>query len=61
MWRFLEEHPVWSDRMDDLLRPERSKMNSATTYRMIPNADQIDARCGSDDTGWLFDVHSDAV
>jgi hypothetical protein len=29
-------------------------MNSAQTYAFVPNIDEIEAACGNDETGWLF-------
>jgi hypothetical protein len=43
-----------SDRIDYFLRPERSKLNSPETYRLLPNADEIEHECGSHITGHLF-------
>jgi hypothetical protein len=36
------------------LSPAFWKHNSPKTYSLIPNIDQIEARCGSDETGWLL-------
>ncbi len=33
---------VTSDRTDSFVRPERSKLNSPATYRLLPNADEIE-------------------
>ena len=41
--------------LDRLLDPAITKLNSEATYRMVPNAVEIDERLGSDRTGWLFD------
>jgi hypothetical protein len=54
LWRFLELDPITSDRIDYFLRPERSKLNSSATYRLLPNADAIEEECGDDATGHLF-------
>jgi len=40
--------------LDRLLDPAITKLNSEATYRMVPNAVEIDAKLGSDRTGWLF-------
>jgi hypothetical protein len=45
---------VW-DEIRKLLDPARRKLNSAETYRRIPNADAIEARLGSAENGHLFD------
>jgi hypothetical protein len=42
------------DRIDYYLDPARSRLNSASTYRLVPNADELNGRFGSDETGWLF-------
>jgi hypothetical protein len=54
LWAFLELDPITSDRIDYFLRPERSKLNSPATHRLIPNADEIEDECGDDATGHLF-------
>jgi hypothetical protein len=54
LWQFLELDPIPSDRIDYFLRPERSKLNSLATYRLLPNADQIENECGNDQTGHLL-------
>jgi len=42
----------------DLLDPARGRLNTAETYRLIPNADDIKRLLGSDAFGWLFDEHN---
>lgn len=54
LWSFLDLDPIASDRIDYFLRPERSKLNSPATYRLLPNADDIEDECGDDTTGHLF-------
>ena len=54
LWRFLGLDAIASERIDYFLRPERSKLNSPATYRLLPNADRIEHECGSDVTGHLF-------
>src|SRR5262249_48630866 len=54
LWSFLGVEAISSDRIDFFLRPERSKLNSPETYRLLPNADEIERKCGSDVTGHLF-------
>jgi hypothetical protein len=54
LWRFLALDPIASDRIDYFLRPEQSKLNSPATYRLLPNADEIERECGDDATGHLF-------
>ena len=36
------------------LRPKMSKLNSPTTYAMVPNIQQVNDECGSEVHGWLF-------
>ena len=42
--------------LDRLLDPAITKLNSEETYRLVPNADEINEKLGSDKTGWLFDT-----
>jgi hypothetical protein len=42
------------DETDGLLDPAQTKLNSAETYLRLPNAREIDAALGNDETGWLF-------
>ena len=37
-----------------LLNPRSAKLNSEQTYHAIPNIDDIEAICGTDETGYLF-------
>ncbi len=53
LWAFLELDPITSNRIDYFLRPERSKLNSPATYRVLPNAKEIEDECGDDTTGYL--------
>lgn len=48
------DESVWR-KIHDLLDPGRSKLNSAETYRLIPNADEIEAKLGGLQNGHLFD------
>jgi hypothetical protein len=54
LWQFLGVDPIAADRVDYFLRPERSKLNSPATYRLLPNAEEIERECGADATGHLF-------
>lgn len=36
------------------IRPEDARINSVDTYALLPNAEEINRVCGSDDTGWLL-------
>ncbi len=60
LWRFLEVEPIPATDLDYYLRPELTKLNSAATYRLLPNADELNALCGSDHNGWLFEPRVDA-
>jgi hypothetical protein len=55
LWKFLELDPLASDRIDYFVRPEQSKLNSPATYRLLPNADEIEDACGDNTTGHLFE------
>ena len=55
LWRFLDLEPVPAAELAYYLRPERTKLNSPATYRFLPNAQEINDLCGSDDHGWLFE------
>jgi hypothetical protein len=54
LWQFLGVDPITADRVDYFLRPARSKLNSPATYRLLPNAEEIERECGADATGHLF-------
>ncbi len=43
------------EELDDSLNPRTSKINSNRTYTYVPNAEEINARFGSNETGWLFE------
>jgi hypothetical protein len=53
---FLELEPSgdnWAE-MARILSPDRSKLNSASTYQRIPNIHEIEEKVGHPDTGFLF-------
>lgn len=52
---FLGAEPFDDPRIEQFLAPETSRINSPDTYRLIPNAAEIEASCGCDTTGWLGD------
>jgi hypothetical protein len=55
IWRRLELTPLDPAQIRYYLEPESVKINSAATYTWLPNAQEIQERCGSDVTGWLFE------
>jgi hypothetical protein len=54
IWPFLKLAPLEDERVEYYLSPEKVKINSLETYRMIPNCQEIEEKCGNDRTGWLF-------
>lgn len=42
------------EKIDRLLDPRESKVNSERSYRRVPGIQRIEEKFGSDDTGWLF-------
>jgi hypothetical protein len=56
---FLGGETVNNDRFtllgNQYLDPVNRQLNSESTYRMIPNSDEIERELGSDDTGRLFE------
>ena len=60
LWDFVGVDPLAEDEeMLYFLRPERSKLNSPTTYVMVPNIQEVERECGSDEFGWLFASNQD--
>jgi hypothetical protein len=51
---FLELEMPEGDGLDYFLDPCRSRINSEETYRLLPNAREIDKKFGNDEMGWLF-------
>jgi hypothetical protein len=45
--------PVTTE-LDRLLDPAITKLNSAETCGLVPNAREIDEKLGSEETGWLL-------
>jgi hypothetical protein len=41
--------------LDYFLSPQISKINNPKTYRLLPNAEEINQKFGNDETGWLFE------
>lgn len=54
--RLVGLEPVADEEADALLDPGRTKLNSDATYARVPNAREIDAELGNDETGRLFPV-----
>ena len=54
LWSFLEMPPLDAPEVDYYLSPQTAKLGGTGTYGRLPNAAQIDAALGTDDTGWLF-------
>ncbi len=50
----IEDAGVARERIEQLLDPDRSKVNSTATYLRVPGMREIEERYGSDETGWLF-------
>ncbi|MDW5328899.1 hypothetical protein [Plantactinospora sp. KLBMP9567] len=55
--RFLDCSPLALDEVDRYMAPRNGQLNSQELYRLITNCDSIEARLGSDRTGWLFAPH----
>ncbi len=51
---FLELEMPEGDGLDYYLDPLRSKINSEKTYRLLPNAKELNEKYGNDEIGWLF-------
>ena len=54
LWSFLELAPLSAPEVDHYLDPETAKLGGQATYGRLPNAAEIDAALGADETGWLF-------
>jgi hypothetical protein len=55
LWNFLKISPLESDQINYYLEPQEVKINSASTYELLPNAQEIQQQCGNDLTGWLYE------
>lgn len=51
---FIGAEPPPAHETEALLDPARTRLNSPGSYDRLPNADEIDAALGSDETGRLF-------
>jgi len=54
LWSFLGLAPLNVPEVDYYLNPQTAKLGATNTYGRLPNAAEIDAALGGDDTGWLF-------
>ncbi len=54
VWRLLDVAPIDTSTVDYYLDPRTAKLAAANTYGRLPNAVEIDAALGADDTGRLF-------
>ena len=54
IWSFLELIPLSAPEVSYYLDPHTAKLGGRETYGRLPNAAEIDAALGSDETGWLF-------
>lgn len=55
IWAFLGLPAMNSERISYFLRPESTKLYPLGRYDFLPNAQEINDRCGGDETGWLFE------
>ena len=55
LWKALKLEPLPREPLQPYLQPEQAKVNSPTTYALLPNAQEIHERCGNDVTGWLYE------
>jgi hypothetical protein len=54
VWSFLGLPPLNTPDVDYYLDPQTAKLGGLKTYGRLPNAAEIDAVLGADETGWLF-------
>lgn len=55
MWDWLELPRLDPSVYEYYLLGDRVKLNPERMYAHVPNAHEIDAACGSDETGWLYE------
>ena len=55
IWKLLQVAHLELEHYQYYLSPDAMKINSAATYAFLPNASEIQANCGNDVTGWLYD------
>ena len=53
--RFLGVEAADMSAADEFLDPRTAKLNSTSTYELLPNAREIEKAFGSDQVGWLFE------
>lgn len=54
LWSFLGLAPIDNADVDYYLSPRTARLGGGGTYGRLPNAAQINAVLGADDTGWLL-------
>ncbi len=54
IWQWLEVAALEAEQIQYYLDPTQVKINSVNTYDWVPNAGEIEARCGNAVTGWLY-------
>jgi hypothetical protein len=54
IWSFLELTPLSAPGVGYYLDSQTAKLGGRETYGRLPNAAEIDAALGADETGWLF-------
>jgi len=54
VWSFLGVTPITPPEVSYYLDPRTAKLGGPDTYGRLPNAAEIDAALGADETGWLF-------
>ncbi len=55
LWEFLGVAPLDVTQIEHYLRPADARLNSTETYALVPGIDRINDRCGSEETGWLWE------
>lgn len=55
LWHWLGLEPLPWEAVANHMQPEAAQINTARTYALLPNADEIQRACGNAETGWLFD------
>jgi hypothetical protein len=55
IWKLLEITPLAPESYQNYFQPETAKINSVQTYSFLPNAEEIQRKFGSNETGWLYE------